>query len=404
MSKLSNIIQRRELEPLLLKAFKIITHYKKASDCPATVMGSDEDIDSVHFCSMREKCLLYTTQKIGRKSCHQIHMKAVEEAKTLRGSNIYLCPESLVFWTSPFFAGERFAGALISGGITGTKEDNGRVRALANMLLIYADKISSVSYVQKNITTHLKINKNTSVMEEAEEKDSNNQKSENNTHSIDMERILLASLRRGDNAEAKKNLLALLNILYKEVKHNLPAFRLKALELAVLLSRAAADHARINNNTILDINNRYLKKIEESSSYGEITEVIASFTENISENIFSFHGVRHFSAIKKAERFIWENYTRKLSLCEIAKVSGLSAPYFSTIFKEEMGENLSNYLNRLRVEKAAAILTNTNMPISEIARVCGFEDQSWFSKIFKNNTGLTPGKYRDQGNISGVSE
>ena len=44
-------------------------------------------------------------------------------------------------------------------------------------------------------------------------------------------------------------------------------------------------------------------------------------------------------------------------------------------------------------------LYTTNKPISEIATACGFEDQSWFSKIFKNNTGLTPGKYREQGNI-----
>jgi transcriptional regulator GlxA family with amidase domain len=70
------------------------------------------------------------------------------------------------------------------------------------------------------------------------------------------------------------------------------------------------------------------------------------------------------------------------------------------IFKEEMGENLSNYLNRLRVEKAAAMLVTTNVSISEITSECGFEDQSWFSKIFKNITGLTPGKYRERGIIA----
>jgi AraC-like DNA-binding protein len=123
----------------------------------------------------------------------------------------------------------------------------------------------------------------------------------------------------------------------------------------------------------------------------------------MSGEIFAFHGVRHYSALRKAERFIWENYTRKVNLREIADVSGLSAPYFSTIFKEEMGENLSNYLNRLRTEKAATMLVTTNLSISEIAKTCGFEDQSWFSKIFKNNTGLTPGKYRDQGSNSGIS-
>jgi AraC-like DNA-binding protein len=113
--------------------------------------------------------------------------------------------------------------------------------------------------------------------------------------------------------------------------------------------------------------------------------------------IFSFQGIRHASALRKAERYIWENYTRKISLREIAAASGLSAPYFSSIFKEEMGENLSNYLNRLRVERAATMLTESELSLNDIAASCGFEDQSWFSKIFKSYTGISPGKYRERG-------
>jgi AraC-like DNA-binding protein len=84
-------------------------------------------------------------------------------------------------------------------------------------------------------------------------------------------------------------------------------------------------------------------------------------------------------------------------LKEIADVSGLSAPYFSTIFKDEMGENLSNYLNRLRIEKASAMMRETEFPINGISTACGFEDQSWFSKVFKNYTGFSPCKYREHG-------
>jgi len=398
MLKFPNIIQRRELEPLLLKALKIIKHYEKASDCAVIVMNADEETNFIPLCSFCKH-----KQKTRETGCCQIHKNSINDARRYGGSYIYICPEKMIFWTSPFYAGERFAGALISGGLTGTVKNNTRVKALANILLIYAEQISSMSYVQKNITTQLKLNKHENIIEETETINNENKNNENNACLIDMERILLASLRRGDNIDARKKLFLLMETQYREVRCNLPAFRLKALELAVLLSRAAWDHYGINSETILETNNRYMKKLEESQDFKEITEILLHYTENISEKIFSYQGVRHFSAIRKAERFIWENYTRKLSLQEIAGVSGLSAPYFSTIFKEEMGENLSNYLNRLRVEKAATILITTNIPISEIARICGFEDQSWFSKIFKNNTGLTPGKYRDQGSISGIS-
>jgi YesN/AraC family two-component response regulator len=165
----------------------------------------------------------------------------------------------------------------------------------------------------------------------------------------------------------------------------------------VLLSRAAAGPDDRENNLILEANNRYLKKVEDSQNVKELTEILHAIVDRMAGKIFSFQGIRHSSALRKAERYIWEHYTRKISLQEIAGVSGLSAPYFSTIFKEEMGENLSYYLNRLRVEKAATMLVETELSLSEIASACGFEDQSWFSKIFKGFTGLSPGKYREKG-------
>ena len=391
MSKL-NIIQRRELEPLMLKADKIAKHYEKASNCAASVMGPDLQSGICNFDSVCARCG-GKTEDGNNKECAWLHMEAVNKARELGGSYIYLCLNGYVFWTSPFYSGERFAGALLSGGVKKTDKNNDKVKALAQIMLLCADEISGMSFVQKNIVSKMK-DANTAAQDIA--------KQQNNPElysTLDMERMLLASLRRGDNTEAQKILVRLLKILYFEFEDNIPVFRLKALELAVLLSRAAADPKDIKDNSSLDTIDRCIKKIEESTNFDEISEILSSITERMSGMIFSFHGVRHFSALRKAERFIWENYTRKLSLKEIAAASGLSAPYFSTVFKDEMGENLSNYLNRLRVEKAAAMLITTNEPIGEIAVNCGFEDQSWFSKIFKNNTGFTPAKYREQGSI-----
>jgi AraC-like DNA-binding protein len=333
------------------------------------------------------------------KICAYMHKNAVKKAREQGGSYIYVCPESLVFWTSPFYSGERFAGALLSGGVHGSVSNSDRVKALAKMMLICADQISGRSFVQKNITAGLPIadeNSNEFDPEDAEI----DIKIENNAHLLDLERILLASLRRGDNIEANKLLVKLLYARYIEANKNFQLFRLKALELAVLLSRAVSDPNDIKNNTVLEDTSRYLNKIEAASNFQEISEILCTITEKMSGKIFSFHGVQHFAALGRAERFIWNNYTKKISLKEIAEASGLSAPYFSTIFKDEMGENLSSYLNRLRVEKSATMLVTTNMPISEIASACGFEDQSWFSKIFKSYTGYTPGKYRAQGSLS----
>ncbi len=324
-------------------------------------------------------------------SCCNIHKEAIDKARALGGSYVYMCPEGYVFWTSPFYSGERFAGALFSGGIQGLQKNSDKVKALAQMMLICADQISGLSFNQKNIPVLVKW-QNPKNIQHAEE-------AKINPLLMDMERMLLASLRRGDNIHANQILSELLDVQFKELNGNFNVFKLKALEWAVLLSRTTINSNNINDDSLLETNNCYLKRIEESANFQEVKDILYSFTEQMAERIFSFQGVRHFSAIKKAERYIWENYTKKIGLREIADAAGLSASYFSSIFKDEMGENLSNYLNRLRVEKAAAMLTSTNIPISKIAAACGFEDQSWFSKIFKNNTGFTPGKYREQGNI-----
>ena len=389
MSELSNIIQRRELMPLLLKAQKIVKHYEKASDYAACVIGPEFSAEpDCHPC---RQCKLYTNQENGKKACFRTHMEAVIEARMLGGSYIYLCPASFIFWTSPFYSGERFAGALVSGGILDTDKDREKVKALAQMMLICADQIT------KGVHRIAGAAAGESYTDEENTESQAETAPQNYANPMDMERVLLASLRRGDIAQAKITLSELIKLQCSKARGNIQIFRLKAIELAVVLSRAVSESGKIEDDDMFDTNNRYLKKLEGCESMKEISDILLGMTEQMSGSIFSFHGVRHFSALRKAERFIWENYTKKISLKEIANVSGLSASYFSTIFREEMGENLSNYLNRLRVEKAASMLLSTNMSISEIAAACGFEDQSWFSKIFKNNTGITPGKYRELG-------
>jgi AraC-like DNA-binding protein len=200
---------------------------------------------------------------------------------------------------------------------------------------------------------------------------------------LDKEKELLEAIHRGD-AEAGRNILnEILAILFFANPDQFRYIQYRAIELAILLSRI--DGPGFAAKTVLAANN-----IEE------LTDALYQIVDDITGQILSFQGIHHASALKKAERFILENFTRKISLEEIAKASGFSAPYFSTLFKEEMGENLSGYLNRLRTKKAACMLTNTNHSLSKIAQLCGFDDQSWFSKIFKHYIGMSPGKYRKQ--------
>jgi AraC-like DNA-binding protein len=214
-------------------------------------------------------------------------------------------------------------------------------------------------------------------------------------YSLEKERLLLAALRRGDADLGRKILDEILGSIFSRDTINFNIVRFMAIERIVLLSRLA--HRKITRQN-LEANDRNLRRILEAKDVDELKDILNIIIDGMAGDLFSFRGTRHVSALRKAERYIWAHYTEKIKLADIASAAGLSAPYFSTIFKEEMGENLSVSLNRLRIEKAMNLLTEGNMSLSEIAAACGFEDQSWFSKTFKLFTGISPGRYRDSGN------
>jgi AraC-like DNA-binding protein/ligand-binding sensor protein len=411
-----NIIQRRDLEPLWFRATEVAQHYEKAADCVSSVIGADcisvkysEHPKAGLFCTLCKR-YYHSSWKLASHEipCSAMHCEAVQEARKFGGSYVYTCPLGFFFWTNPFYSGERFAGSLISSGIIAIdkqemsdrifnvckgeisqaeiaqyiegmpERSNEDVNALAQMGLLCAENISSRESQWSNPVEHSTKRSNLDYQ-----------------YYMDMERQLIASLRRGDSMEAQNIVRELLNGLATTSNGNFEYFKLKAVELVVLLSRTGGNSE--NNEELVEINKRYLKRIIDSKTTDEVSENLCLILERMAGFFFSFQGICHASALRKAERFIWENYTRKVSLKEVADVSGLSAPYFSTVFKEEMGVNLTNYLNRLRVEKASAMLRETDSSINRISEACGFEDQSWFSKIFRNYTGFSPGKYRKHG-------
>jgi YesN/AraC family two-component response regulator len=215
-------------------------------------------------------------------------------------------------------------------------------------------------------------------------------------NSLEKERMLLAAFERGDIESGKRIIAELIAKIHAANPFNFDIVRSRAIQLIVLMSRAAVNG---DSDALLEDNNKSFKKIQESENVNDLLKNLHLAAESMAGNIFSFHGKSHASVLRKAQQYIWENYSRKLSLEEISRAAGLSAPYFSSIFKEEMGENLSSYLNRLRVERAVTFLTETVKPLKTVSKLCGFEDQSWFSKIFKNITGVSPGSYRKNGTL-----
>jgi len=100
--------------------------------------------------------------------------------------------------------------------------------------------------------------------------------------------------------------------------------------------------------------------------------------------------------VKQAYAYIQQNYTRSFSLEELSETIGVSKSYLSRIFKMDTGIPLWDYLNRYRIQKAKELLLITNESITAIAADVGYEDTSYFSRVFHEIAGCSPRAYRQQ--------
>lgn len=126
-------------------------------------------------------------------------------------------------------------------------------------------------------------------------------------------------------------------------------------------------------------------------------QLIEYFNAQISKFIHKITDQRNSigrQAVVKAKEFIDTNYAAEISLKEVADAVYLNPSYFSQLFKETSGENFINYLTKVRIEKAMELLKKSDNKVYEVAQAVGYNDQAYFSRIFKQVVGLNPADYR----------
>jgi AraC family transcriptional regulator len=106
------------------------------------------------------------------------------------------------------------------------------------------------------------------------------------------------------------------------------------------------------------------------------------------------HGGLTAWQLQRARDLINGNLTHNVSISEIAHECGLSSSYFARAFKQSTGVRPSQWLTRIRVERAKELLKDPRCELADIALLCGFVDQSHFTRVFSRSEGYSPGRYR----------
>ena len=103
---------------------------------------------------------------------------------------------------------------------------------------------------------------------------------------------------------------------------------------------------------------------------------------------------KNIDRIKDIVKYIETNYDKPISIAEIAGVTGFSESHFMKFFKTIMGTSFVDYLNDYRLSMASRMLVSSDDKIIDIAAHCGYDNLSYFNRIFKKKYGITPSAYR----------
>ena len=151
-----------------------------------------------------------------------------------------------------------------------------------------------------------------------------------------------------------------------------------------------------------------LKKLEEAyfhtrvisaKEYDAVVRLLNIFAQHlslVSNQVLVQQSNAEPPAITQAKRFIVEHQAEDLTLGQVARAANASSYYFCKMFKKATGLHFTQYLARVRIEKAKNLLLNPNLRISEIAYEVGFQSLTHFNRVFKKLAGQSPTEYRKQ--------
>ncbi len=161
----------------------------------------------------------------------------------------------------------------------------------------------------------------------------------------------------------------------------------------ITLATRYAIQGGLKETKAYEFSDRVIKTIDKLTDKNKILICLGIEIINLTQAVKKNKKQPEFSPhVRNCIKHINENISQKLSVASVAKHCGISADYLSQIFKREIGENLSAYILRQKLEKAKALLL-TGKSAKEICVEAGFSSQAYFVTAFKRFYNMTPSEY-----------
>jgi len=364
----------------------------------------------------------------GRRACRLCRAYAGNQAMILGEGYIHRCPAGLVVWASPLVFGGEYVGGVVAGQVLMWEIDEmvrkevaqvanacgipvqvllaaaeqlpvmdaQKVQAASDMLFVLAAYISNKEHfflLEQREMSNQQARLAESIIEKKQAVEQQGSGAAPALYPLEKERQLLGRVRVGDRTGAKEMLNQILGDILFNSAGRPEVLKARLLELSVVLSRAAVEGGG-SLERLLGLNFAYVEELASLESIEELCAWIVKVLDAFLDEVYAAAESRDLPVMRQAVSYIKQHFREELTLEDVAQEVHFSPYYVSRLFKEELGLTFIEYLTKTRIEEAKRLLLETNKTVSEISELVGYQDPSYFTKVFKKREGVTPTQFR----------
>ncbi len=328
-------------------------------------------------------------------ACREARQFAVREALRWGEPTVELCPGGRLIWAVPLMHNE-----LLRGGLVASVTERGFFRAEAPSFdlrhagaelreLVEAENLTNASALELSRSRYQAEQRRAYAIQ-AFKRRGHDSIRELYLHE---EPALFAAIRAGDRPSAREILNRILVAIHHHAGGRLELVKSLFLELVVSMARTAVE-AGGAPEALLGANFVHMTDLSRLASEEELAPWLTGTLEQMMDAIRANRRRDPGQALFDALDFMTRHCGEKISRDDAARAAHLSPSHFSYLLRKESGVTFTEMLGRMRVDRAAEMLTRTAKPLALVALECGFEDQSYFTKVFRRYRKCTPGEFR----------
>ncbi|MBQ4564484.1 MAG: helix-turn-helix domain-containing protein [Lachnospiraceae bacterium] len=366
-------------------------------------------------------CPVCQAAGLAKESGIHAHNYGLAEAERFGGKYIYFCPLGLTFMVSPIIGETRSMAKITAGPFLMVELQDyidyeltenlhfdsevikkilplianipfiepAKARELSNLLFMavgFMNNVSAEYNLLKRESAELLQGQISSYITELKHQ------SNPSRYPFEKESSLLQAISRHNSTDAEHQVQEYLAALFTNSGGDLDWIKARISEMTVLASRAAVEQGASEKQILIFLQSCQ-KQLATQQNFSALSTWLLDTVLRFINEMAVDPDIKHANIIHRCIQHISTRYTEHLTLEEMASIISFSPDYLSRIFRQETGITFNQYVNHVRIAKAKELIRHSDLRLTDISQMTGFDDQSYFTKVFRRMEGMSPREY-----------